>query len=122
MKASRGRWRRVAAALLRLISSSFSTLVSQLFAARIGRDAAVDWMTVAAIPARDWVLSAVPSWLAILAGIAFHKWVDFCWALVFFGALGRWTAHLKPLRILGSRHPRPDGGDYRVSQHAFQRC
>ena len=94
----RSRW--LAAAELGLISSTFSTLVSQLFAARIGRDAAVDWMTVAAIPARDWALSAEPSWSAILAGIAFHQWADFSWALVFFGVLGRWTADLRPLTIL----------------------
>lgn len=94
----RSRW--IAAAELGLISSTFSTLVSQLFAARIGRDAAVDWMTVAAIPARDWALSAEPSWSAILAGIAFHQWADFSWAIVFFGLLGRWTADLRPLTIL----------------------
>lgn len=98
--ASRRRSRWVAAAELGLISSTFSTIVSQLFAARIGRDAAVDWMTVAAIPARDWAISAEPSWSAILAGIAFHQWADFSWALVFFGVLGRWTADLRPLTIL----------------------
>ncbi len=94
----RSRW--MAAAALGLISSTFSTIVSQLLAARIGRDAAVDWMTVAAIPARDWAISAEPSWSAILAGVAFHQWADFSWALVFFGVLGRWTADLRPLTIL----------------------
>ncbi|AMA58688.1 DUF305 domain-containing protein [Bradyrhizobium sp. CCGE-LA001] len=94
----RSRW--MAAAALGLISSTFSTIVSQLFAARIGRDAAVDWMTVAAIPARDWAISAEPSWSATLAGIAFHQWADFSWALVFFGVLGRWTADLRALTIL----------------------
>ncbi|MCK1402523.1 DUF305 domain-containing protein [Bradyrhizobium sp. 4] len=98
--ASRRRSRWIAAAQLGLISSTFSTIVSQLFAARIGRDAAVDWMTVAAIPARDWAISAEPSWSAILAGIAFHQWADFSWALVFFGVLGRLTADLRPLTIL----------------------
>ncbi|MCK1518712.1 DUF305 domain-containing protein [Bradyrhizobium sp. 17] len=98
--ASRRRSRWVAAAELGLVSSTFSTIVSQLFAARIGRDAAVDWMTVAAIPARDWAISAEPSWSAILVGIAFHQWADFSWALVFFGVLGRWTADLRPLTIL----------------------
>ena len=44
-----------------LISSTFSTVVSQLSAARIGRVAAVVWMSVAAIPARDWALTAEPS-------------------------------------------------------------
>ena len=100
--ATRG-WRRsrwIAAVELGLISSTFSTIVSQLFAARIGRDATVDWMTVAAIPARDWALSAQPSWSAILSGIAFHQWADFSWAVFFFGVLGRWTADLRPLTIL----------------------
>lgn len=94
----RSRW--TAAVELGLISSTFSTVISQLFAARIGRDAAVDWMTVAAIPARDWAIGAEPSWSAILTGIAFHQWADFSWALVFFGLLGRWTAGLRPLTIL----------------------
>jgi hypothetical protein len=89
----------IAAAELGLISSSFSTMVSQLFAARIGRDALVDWMTVAAIPMRDVALSVEPSWSAILVGIAFHQWADFSWAVIFFGLLGRWTAGLSPWRI-----------------------
>jgi hypothetical protein len=91
------RWR--AAVYLGLLSSTFSTLVSQLTAARIGRDAAVDWMTVAAIPARDWALSAEPSTAAIAIGIAFHQWADFSWALFFFGALGRWTERLSPVAL-----------------------
>jgi len=94
----RSRW--FAAIALGLISSTFSTIVSQLFAARIGRDAAVDWMTVAAIPARDWAIVAEPSWTAIPTGIAFHQWADFSWAVFFFGVLGRWTADLRPLAIL----------------------
>jgi uncharacterized protein (DUF305 family) len=99
----RSRW--IAAIELGLISSTFSTIVSQLFAGRIGRDAAVDWMTVAAIPARDWAISAEPAWSAILAGIAFHQWADLSWALVFFGVLGRWTDELRPLSILALALP-----------------
>ncbi|MHC2252798.1 uncharacterized protein (DUF305 family) [Bradyrhizobium embrapense] len=94
----KSRW--LAAAELGAISSSFSTIVSQLAAARIGRDAAVDWMTVAAIPARDSVLGLEPSWSAVLVGVAFHQWADFSWALVFFGLFGRWTVHLTPMQIL----------------------
>jgi hypothetical protein len=90
----------IAAVELGFISSSFSTVVSQLFAARLGRDAFVDWMTVATIPGRDWMVSAQPSWSGVLTGIAFHQWADFSWAVVFFGLLGRWTAELSPLRIL----------------------
>ena len=88
------RWR--AAAYLGLISSTFSTVVSQLSAGRIGRDATVDWMSVAAIPARDWALTAEPSIGAVAVGIAFHQWADFSWALVFFGVLGKWTANRHP--------------------------
>jgi uncharacterized membrane protein YdcZ (DUF606 family) len=89
----------LAAAQLGLVSSSFSTIVSQLFAARLGRDALVDWMTVAAIPVRDRTLSAEPSWSAVLAGITFHQWADFSWAVVFFGLFGWWTAALSPWTI-----------------------
>src|SRR5215212_8970626 len=91
-------WR--AAALLGLVSSTFSTLVSQFLAARIGRDAVVDWMVVATIPFRDEMLQAEPSWPVILAGILFHQWADFSWAVVFFGLFGRWTAGLSPRTIL----------------------
>ena len=90
----RSRWR--AAIYLGLLSSTFSTIISQLTAGRIGRDAAVDWMSVAAIPARDWALSAEPSLIAIAIGIAFHQTADFSWALVFFGVCGRWTDRLQP--------------------------
>jgi uncharacterized protein (DUF305 family) len=53
-------------------------------------------MSVAAIPTRDWALSAEPSIGAVAVGIAFHQWADFSWALVFFGVLGRWTATRGP--------------------------
>ena len=91
-------WR--AAVLLGLVSSTFSTIVSQLTAARLGRDAATDWMVVAAIPLRDAALQIEPSWGVILAGILFHQWADFSWEVVFFGVLGRWTAGLGPWAIL----------------------
>ena len=91
-------WR--AAALLGLFSSTFSTLVSQFTATRIGRDAVVDWMVVAAIPMRDAALQVETSWPVILTGILFHQWADFSWALVFFGLFGRWTAGLRPWTIL----------------------
>jgi hypothetical protein len=91
--------RSAGARYLGLISSTFSTVVGQLSAARIGRDAAVDWMSVAAIPARDWALSAEPSIGAVAVGIAFHQWADISWALVFFGVLGKWTAKLGPVML-----------------------
>ena len=94
----RRHWR--AAALLGVISSTFSTMVSQLTAARIGRDAAVDWMVVASIPFRDSVIDITPGWGAILGGILFHQWADFSWVIVFFVLLGRWTADLRPWAIL----------------------
>lgn len=97
------RWR--AAVYLGLISSTFSTVVSQLSAARIGRDAAVDWMSVAAIPARDWAFSTDPSVGAIAVGVAFHQWADFSWALVFFGVLGKWTADRHPVWLAAAAVP-----------------
>jgi uncharacterized protein (DUF305 family) len=83
-----------------LITSTFSTVIASLTAARIGRDAIVDWMVVASIPLRDPMLQADPSWSASVAGILFHQWADFSWAMVFFGLLGRWTARWSPLTIL----------------------
>ncbi|MEZ2224329.1 DUF305 domain-containing protein [Rhizobium sp. RCC_161_2] len=94
------RWNWRAAALLGLMSSTFSTLVSQFTAARIGRDAAVDWMVVATIPLRDSALHIDPGWVAIIGGILFHQWADFSWVMVFFVVGRRWTAELPPLTIL----------------------
>jgi uncharacterized protein (DUF305 family) len=91
-----GRSHWLAAAMLGFLSSSYSTAISQLTAPRLGRDAAFDWMSVAAIPARDWALMIDPSPGVIAVGIAFHQWADFSWALVFFGVFGRWTARLRP--------------------------
>jgi uncharacterized protein (DUF305 family) len=93
-----GRWR--AAAYLGLVSSTLSTIVSQLSAARIGRDAAVDWMVVATIPGSDNMLSSGPTPGSILVGILFHQWADFSWALFFFGVLGKWTAGLNPISLI----------------------
>jgi uncharacterized protein (DUF305 family) len=89
-----------AAALLGLLSSSFSTLIVSLAAARIGRDVAVDWMVVGSLLLRDAGLQAEPGWGGIAAGLAVHQSADFAWAVVFFGLLRRWTAGLPPRRIL----------------------
>lgn len=96
-----------AAALLGLITSTFSTIVAQLLGARLGRDAVVDWMMVASIPLQSRALEAEPSWPIILAGILFHQAADFFWALVFFGLLGRWTARLGSWAIALAGIPRP---------------
>ena len=56
-------------------------------------------MSVAAIPARDWALTAEPSIGAVAVGIAFHQWADFFLGVVFFGVLGKWTAHLSPVLL-----------------------
>src|SRR5215213_11935941 len=79
--------------------TSAAHMVSQLLGARFGRDPAVDWMVVAAIPLQDWALEAEPSWPVIAAGILFHQSADFFWAVVFFGLLSRWTAGLGPWTI-----------------------
>ena len=92
------RWR--AALWLGLVSSTFSTVVSSLIGARLGRDVAVDWMSVAAIPVRDAAFDLHPAAWAIAVGVLFHQWADFSWDLVFFGLLGRWTARLGPGPLL----------------------
>ena len=89
-----------AAVVLGLISSSFSTLVSQWTAGRIGRDALVDWMIVASIPLRDAALQSEPTWPVVAVGILFHQWADFSWEVIFFGLLGYWTARLSPLALV----------------------
>src|SRR3954467_8736391 len=76
-------WR--AAIVLGLISSTFSTIISQFLAARLGRDALVEWMVVASIPVGDAALQIMPTGLIILAGILFHQWADFSWEMFFFG-------------------------------------
>jgi uncharacterized protein (DUF305 family) len=90
-------WR--AAVLLGLVTSTYSTIVSTLAASRLGRDAPVDWMIVAAIPLRDPILQIHPTPVGIVGGILFHQWADFSWAVVFFGVLGHWTGRLKPQTI-----------------------
>jgi uncharacterized protein (DUF305 family) len=86
--------------VLGLFSSTFSTIVSQLAAARIGRDAYVDWMEVAAIPLRNAGVALEPTRAIVAGGIAFHQWADISWALFFFGVLGAWTARLGPRALL----------------------
>ncbi len=90
----------IAAVILGVTTSTFSTIVTTLLAARIGRDAATDWMVVASIPLQDGILEADPSWRSILIGILFHQWADFSWEVFFFGVLGRWTAHLSPKALI----------------------
>jgi len=103
MRPAKSRW--LAATQLGIVSSSFSTLLSQVTAGQIGRDPLVDWMTVAAIPARDAVLSSEPGAAAVAIGIAFRQWADVSWALVFFGLFGRWTGRLHPATLAGLALP-----------------
>ncbi|WFU57664.1 DUF305 domain-containing protein [Bradyrhizobium pachyrhizi] len=103
MTPAKPRW--LAAAQLGIFSSSFSTLLSQVTAGQLGRDPLVDWMTVAAIPARDGVLSSDPSTAAIAIGIAFHQWADFSWTLLFFGLLGGCTERLHPVALAALAAP-----------------
>jgi uncharacterized protein (DUF305 family) len=90
----------ISALLLGLFSSTFSSIVSQLSAGRIGRDAYVDWMEVAAIPLHNRGMDFEPTRGIIAAGVAFHQWADISWALFFFGLLGAWTARLSPRALL----------------------
>src|SRR5215207_8185011 len=91
-------WR--AAALLGVLTSTFSTLAVTLASARLGRDVAVDWMIVGTVLLRDGGLQAEPGWRELGLGILVHMSADFFWAVVFFGALGRWTGRLGPWALL----------------------
>ena len=91
-------WR--AAALLGLLTSTFSTIAVTLGAARIGRDISIDWMIVGTVLLRDGGLQAEPGWRELGAGVLVHLSADFFWAMVFFGLLGRWTGRLSPWVLL----------------------
>jgi uncharacterized protein (DUF305 family) len=91
-------WR--AAAILGLISSTYSTIISQLTAGRIGRDALVDWMVVGSIALRDDGLREVPTWWTTVTGIIVHQSADFSWDMVFFVLLSRWSSQLGPWSLL----------------------
>jgi uncharacterized protein (DUF305 family) len=97
------RWR--AAALFGLISSTYSTLVSQLTAGRLGRDALVDWMIVGSIALRENGLQMAPSWWNVLAGLLVHQSADFGWDIVFFFILSRWSHQLGPWMLLAIAVP-----------------
>jgi uncharacterized protein (DUF305 family) len=96
-------WR--AAALLGLITSTWSTVAVSLGAARVGRVIEVDWMIVGAVLLREVGLVAEPGWRELAAGILVHQSADFFWAVVFFGLLGRWTGRLGPWAILALAVP-----------------
>jgi uncharacterized protein (DUF305 family) len=96
-------WR--AAALLGLITSTWSTIAVSLGAARVGRVIEVDWMIVGTVLLRGSGLVAEPGWRELAAGFLVHQAVDFFWAVVFFGLLGRWTGRLGPWAILALAAP-----------------
>jgi hypothetical protein len=41
-----------------------------------------------------------PGWHQIAAGVLVHQSADLFWAVIFFGAAGRWTARLPPIVLL----------------------
>lgn len=92
--------RLAASVLVGLLTSTFSTVVVSLGAARIGRDAAVDWMVVASLVLRDDAFAARPSWGTIATGILVHQSADLLWAIVFFTLLGRIAARLSPAALV----------------------
>jgi uncharacterized protein (DUF305 family) len=97
------RWQ--AAAILGLLSSSFSTIVAQLTAGRLGRDALGDWMVVGSIALRDLGLQTAPTWWTVLAGLIVHQSADFSWDIIFFFVLSRWSHQLSPWALLGIALP-----------------
>jgi len=77
--------------LVGLASSTYSTLVSKMAASRLGRDPRVDWMSVAAIPARGWALQFDPGLGSNSRGDSVSPMGRFFLGAA-FGVFGRWTA------------------------------
>lgn len=90
----------LAAFVLGLIAATYSTVLISLGAGRIGRDIAVDWMQLATAYFGTELISAEPTWSAVLAGLFVHQSAVLVWALVFFGVLWSWTRRLSPVAIL----------------------
>ncbi|WP_157959637.1 DUF305 domain-containing protein [Devosia submarina] len=97
------RWR--AAAVMGLISSTYSTIISHMTAGLLGRDALVDWMVVGSIALREHGLQATPTWWAVLMGLIVHQSADFFWEVVFFFVLSRWSYRLGPWALMGVALP-----------------
>lgn len=91
--------------MLGLISATYSAVFISLAAGRIGRDVAVDWMQLATVYFGSGMISAEPTWSAVLGGLFVHESAAVLWALVFFGALWPWTRRLSPLMILAIAVP-----------------
>jgi uncharacterized protein (DUF305 family) len=83
-----------------LLSGTFSTILVSLGAGRIGRSAQLDWMEIATVYFGQGIISAQPTWYAVLGGLLVHQSADLGWAVVYFGLLGRWTRGLSPTTIL----------------------
>jgi uncharacterized protein (DUF305 family) len=97
------RWR--AAAVMGLISSTYSTIISHITAGLLGRDALVDWMVVGSIALREHGLQTAPPWWAVLMRLFVHQSADFFWDIVFFFVLSRWTYRLGPWALVGMALP-----------------
>lgn len=94
----RARWR--AALLTGLLSGTFSTILITFGAPRIGRGRALDWMEIGTVLLGADSVVRQPGWQQIAAGVFVHQSADLFWAVVFFGAAGRWTVRLTPLVLL----------------------
>lgn len=88
-----------AAALTGLLSSTVSTLATQLTGRRIGRDPSLSWAEVALLLGRRKI-EARPSRRTILPGVLIHQAADMWWTIAFFGILAKWTSRLTPKRLL----------------------
>lgn len=89
-----------AAAVMGLISGTYSTALITLGAPRIGRSSVVDWMDIGTVLLGLDGLRADPGFREIAAGVIVHQSSDLAWAIAFF-ALGRkWTLGLSPKALL----------------------
>ena len=89
-----------AAAVMGLVSGTYSTLLITLGAPRIGRSRAVDWMDIGTVLVGLDGIRTDPGFREIAAGVLVHQSADMAWAIMFFALGRRWTLGLSPKAIL----------------------
>lgn len=88
-----------------LATSTFSTLVVQLGARRIGRDPNLSWMEVGMVALRGKTVQSQPGLRGIIPGILVHQFADLSWATI-FSLLGAGRGRgIKPATLLALAPP-----------------
>lgn len=92
-------------ALTGLATSTFSTLMVQLGARRIGRDPNLSWMEVGMVALRGKAVQSKPGARGIIAGILVHQFADLSWATLFSVLGGGRGRGITPATLLALAPP-----------------